>query len=238
MSKKSRFQRFRWSATGILLGLVLFALPASAAWNDTYQGYATYTGSGYSGGAVLLDPIPADMKITALNPYQLNYNGVKAALAGAYLEVQGPKGKTVVYVTDLYPEGASGALDLSPNAFNQIGDPQAGKINISWKVVKAPIEGNVSYRIKEGSSQWWAAIQVRHHKYPVLKFEVKQKNGSWLNLEKQDYNHFLGTGLGKEELSIRITDIRGKVVYDTIPALPNDGSGGAYIVSGNVQFPD
>lgn len=77
MSKKSRFQRFRRSATGILLGLVLFALPASAAWNDTYQGYATYTGSGYSGGAVLLDPIPADMKITALNPYQLNYNGVK-----------------------------------------------------------------------------------------------------------------------------------------------------------------
>ncbi|WP_145149924.1 expansin EXLX1 family cellulose-binding protein [Paenibacillus xylanexedens] len=238
MNKKSRFQRLKWAGTGVLLSLVLFALPASAAWNDTYQGYATYTGSGYSGGAVLLDPIPADMKITALNPFQLNYNGVKAALAGAYLEVQGPKGKTTVYVTDLYPEGASGALDLSPNAFNLIGDPKAGKINISWKVVKAPIQGNVSYRIKEGSSQWWAAIQVRNHKYPVLKFEVKQKDGTWLNLEKQDYNHFLGTGLGKEKLNIRITDIRGQVLNDTIPALPNDGSGGAYIVPGNVQFPD
>lgn len=82
MNKKSRFQRLKWASTGILLSLVLFALPASAAWNDTYQGYATYTGSGYSGGALLLDPIPSDMKITALNPIQLNYNGVKAALAG------------------------------------------------------------------------------------------------------------------------------------------------------------
>lgn len=113
MNKKSRFQRLKWAGTGMLLSLVLFALPASAAWNDTYQGYATYTGSGYSGGAVLLDPIPADMKITALNPFQLNYNGVKAALAGAYLEVQGPKGKTTVYVTDLYPEGASGERWIS-----------------------------------------------------------------------------------------------------------------------------
>jgi expansin len=238
MTQNNHLQRLKWAGITLLLGLMLFALPASAAWNDTYKGYATYTGSGYSGGALLLDPIASNMKITALNPYQLNYGGIKAALAGAYLEVQGPKGKTTVYVTDLYPEGASGALDLSPNAFNLIGDPKVGKIDISWKVVKAPVEGNVSYRIKEGSSQWWAAIQVRNHKYPVLKLEVKQKDGTWRNLEKQDYNHFLGTGLGKDKLNIRITDIRGQVLNDTIPALPENGSGGAYIVPGNVQFPD
>ena len=107
MNKKSRFQRLKWAGTGMLLSLVLFALPASAAWNDTYQGYATYTGSGYSGGAVLLDPIPADMKITALNPFQLNYNGVKAALAGAYLEVREQRfdrhGIRQLYDSDAYP---------------------------------------------------------------------------------------------------------------------------------------
>ncbi|MBP1309746.1 expansin EXLX1 family cellulose-binding protein [Paenibacillus sp. FSL H7-0442] len=237
MQKKSTFRKFKTLGLTSLLSLVLFALPASAAWNDTYTGYATYTGSGYSGGALLLDPIPSDAKITALNRTQLNYNGIKAALAGAYLEVQGPKGKTTVYVTDLYPEGPSGALDLSPNAFNLIGNQLDGKINISWKVVKAPVSGNVSYRIKEGSSQWWAAIQVRNHKYPVLKMEVQQ-NGQWLNLEKQDYNHFLGTNLGKQPLKIRITDIRGAVLNDTIPALAENGTGQAYIVKGNVQFPD
>ncbi len=234
-----RKPRSKWSMLGMaaMLSIVLFALPASAAWNDTYQGYATYTSSGYSGGAVLLDPIPANMEITALNPTQMNYGGVKAALAGAYLEVTGPKGKTIVYVTDLYPGAPSGALDLSPNAFAKIGNVSDGKINISWKVVKAPITGNFSYRIKEGSSQWWAAIQVRNHKYPVMKLEV-QKNGSWLNLQKMDYNHFLGEQLGNQPLKVRITDIRGISVTDTIPALPSSGGSDAYIVPGKVQFPD
>ncbi len=237
MNLKKRNQQWSLFTIVITLSLILFAIPASAAWNDTYKGYATYTSSGYSGGAVLLDPIPANMEITALNPTQMNYGGVKAALAGAYLEVTGPKGKTIVYVTDLYPEGASGALDLSPNAFAKIGNVSDGKINISWKVVKAPITGNFSYRIKEGSSQWWAAIQVRNHKYPVMKLEV-QKNGNWVNLPKMDYNHFLGEQLGTQPLKMRITDIRGVSVIDTIAGLPASGGSGAYIVSGHVQFAD
>lgn len=93
----------------VLLMILCFSPQASAAYDDLHEGYATYTGSGYSGGAFLLDPIPSDMEITAINPADLNYGGVKAALAGSYLEVEGPKGKTIVYVTDLYPEGCSGS---------------------------------------------------------------------------------------------------------------------------------
>lgn len=191
-------------------------------WNSTFTGTATSTGSGYSGGAVLLDPIPSDAFITALNPTQMNFGGIKAALAGAYLEVTGPKGKTTVYVTDLYPEAASGGLDLSYNAFSAIGNLADGHIPISWKVVRAPITGNVQYRIKEGSSRYWAAIQVRHHIYPVVKFEVKQ-GSTWTSLPKTDYNHFVGTNLGNKPLSIRVTDIRGKVIADKIPGLPEYG---------------
>ncbi|MEA5126296.1 expansin EXLX1 family cellulose-binding protein [Xanthomonas floridensis] len=208
----------------------------ASTWNSTFTGTATYTGSGYSGGALLLDPIPSTAFITALNPTQLNFGGVKAAMAGAYLEVTGPKGKTTVYVTDLYPEGASGGLDLSHNAFAAIGDMVDGRIPISWKVVRAPVTGSVQYRIKEGSSRWWAAIQVRNHAYPVVKFEVKQ-GSTWKSLQKMDYNHFLGEQLGNQPLSIRITDIRGKSVVDTIPALYEDGSHPAYFQPGHVQFP-
>ncbi|UJR19319.1 hypothetical protein I4U23_022448 [Adineta vaga] len=189
-------------------------------WDDTFKGYATYTGSGYVGGAALLDPIPADMKITALNPFQYNFKGVKAAMAGAYLRVRGPKGQTIVYVTDLYPEGASGALDLSPNAFREIGNMADGKIDIQWKVIEAPISRNLKYRIKEGSSQCWAAIQIRNHKFPIVKLEYS-KGGQWINLEKMNYNHFVGTDFGNQPLHIRITDIRGVQVVDTISALPD-----------------
>jgi len=206
-------------------------------WNALHSGYATYTGSGYSGGCALLDPISSDMEITALNPEDYNSYGIKAALAGAYLQVEGPNGSTIVYVTDLYPEGGNGALDLCPTSFAKIGDMSAGKIDISWKVIKAPITGNVSYRIKEGSSQWWAAIQVRNHKYPVLKMEY-YKDGQWINMEKMQWNHFVGTNMGTGTIQIRMTDICNHVITDTIDSLPQSGTSAAYIVPGNVQFPD
>ncbi len=104
-------------------------------WDSTFTGIATATGSGYSGGAFLLDPIAKDREITALNPAQANLGGIRAAMAGAYLRVQGPKGCTTVYVTDLYPEAASGGLDLSYNAFSKIGDLQQGRIPIRWKLI-------------------------------------------------------------------------------------------------------
>ncbi|AXI84491.1 cellulase family glycosylhydrolase [Xylella taiwanensis] len=204
-------------------------------WDTSFRGTATYTYSGYKGGALMLDPIQSDAHITALNPTQLNLGGVPAAMAGAYLRVQGPKGSTTVYVTDRYPTGSSGGLDLSPNAFASIGNIAQGRIPVQWKVVSAPVSGNVMYRVKKGSSGWWAAIQVRQHRYPVLKLEVCQ-DGAWLNLPKKNYNYFVGSRLGNQPLSIRMTDIRGQTLIDTLPGLPKHAASKAYAVDGNVQF--
>jgi expansin (peptidoglycan-binding protein) len=207
---------------------------AFAAWNSWHTGYATYTGSGYSGGAALLDPIPSTMEITALNPADYNSYGINASLAGAYLLVVGPKGHTIVYVTDLYPEGAPGALDLCPKSFAKIGDISAGKIDIQWRVVNAPVTGNFAYRLKEGSSQWWAAVQVRNSRYPILKMEYYQ-GGVWVSMKKMPWNHFVGTNMGTARLPVRMTDIRGKVVTDLLPALPANATSAPVIVSGGVQ---
>ncbi|TYQ18080.1 UNVERIFIED_CONTAM: expansin (peptidoglycan-binding protein) [Acetivibrio alkalicellulosi] len=208
-------------------------------WDKTYSSYATFTGSGYTGGSALLDPIPPDMEITALNPYDYNGFEVQAALAGAYLEVTGEKGSTIVYVNDLYPEGGPGALDLCPISFDKIGDMAAGIIDIEWRIVAAPITGNVSYRIKEGSSPSWLAVQVRNHKYPVLKMEMNQ-NGQWIEMEKMFWNHFLIENVISTTPQIRITDIRGYVLTDIIDSIPefDRANSEAYIVPGNVQFPD
>ncbi len=206
-------------------------------WEREHSSYATFTGSGYTGGCANLDPIPSDMEITALNPTDYNSYGVKSALAGAYLEVTGPKGSTIVYVVDLYPEGADGACDLSPISFGKIGNMADGKIDIKWHIIKAPITGNFSYHIKEGSSPHWAAIQVRNHIYPVLKMEYYQ-DGNWINMEKTPWNHFIATNMGTTIPKIRITDIRGYTVLDTINSLPEEGTEGNFIIPGNTQFPD
>ncbi|WP_081743160.1 expansin EXLX1 family cellulose-binding protein [Acetivibrio clariflavus] len=207
-------------------------------WDKEHSGYATFTGSGYSGGAALLDPIDPDMEITALNPYDYNSYGIDAALAGAYLEVTGEKGSTIVYVTDLYPEGAPGALDLCPKSFAKIDDMSKGKIDIKWRVVAAPVTGNVSYRIKEGSTTSWLAVQVRNHRYPVLKMEC-YINNKWVDMKKMHWNHFVVENVDSTTPRIRMTDIRGYVLEDIIDSIPVSGdTRPAYIIDGNVQFPE
>lgn len=216
-------------------------IPSTSAypdWNKDRSSYATFTGSGYSGGAALLDPIDLDMEITALNPEDYNCYGIQAALAGAYLEVTGEKGTTVVYVTDLYPEGAPGALDLCPTSFGKIDEMEKGKIDIKWHIVAAPVTGNVSYRIKEGSTTSWLAVQVRNHRYPVLKMECFTNN-TWVDMKKMPWNHFLIENIDSTSPQIRITDIRGYVLTDTIDSVPVSGdTRQAYILDGNVQFPE
>ncbi|MCV9877421.1 expansin EXLX1 family cellulose-binding protein [Brenneria izbisi] len=209
---------------------------AHAKWElgDICYGYATATGSGYSGGALLLDPIPQDMEITALNRNQLDYRGVKAALAGAYLQVSGPNGSTVVYVTDLYPEGGDCALDLSFNAFEKIGDLKDGKIDINWVLIEAPVNGNVVYRIKEGSNPYWAAVQFRNVKYPVIEMKYMRDN-QWISAPKTDYNHFILEHVGNNNIAIEFTDIKGNTLRDTLPPMLQSTSS-AYLITGNVQL--
>lgn len=86
-----------------------------------------------------------------------------------------------------------------------------------------------------GGHPGWAAIQVRNHLYPVVKFEYK-KNGEWVSLPKRSYNHFVGEKMDAQLLEIRLTDIRGQVVTDTLKALPSQGDKGVYFVEGHVQF--
>jgi hypothetical protein len=46
----------------------------------------------------------------------------------------------------------------------------------------------------------------------------------------------LGEKMGAQLLEIRLTDIRGQVVTDTLKALPSQGDKGVYFVEGHVQF--
>lgn len=60
-------------------------------WGSTFTGIATATGSGYSGGAFLLDPITKDREITALNPAQANLGGIPAQWPGPICACRAPR---------------------------------------------------------------------------------------------------------------------------------------------------
>ena len=154
-----------------------------------------------------------DLDVVALNFPEF----AKSMSCGTCLRVQGAKGEVVVRVVDSCPGCEQGHLDLSESAFEKIDEKVKGRVKITYQKVACNVSGNMSYRFKEGSSQYWTAIQVRNHRIPITKLEVK-KDGAYVDFPRTDYNYFVNTkGAGKQDtLAIRITAEDGQVVEDTI----------------------
>lgn len=199
-----------------------------------HYGEATFYGGGYEGGCAMLDPVSKDeYLITALNIFDYN----EAELAGAYLEVTGELGKIHVLVTDLLPEGKKGDLDLCEEAFPLIAPVEKGRVPISWKIIPLDSAENapMGYRYQEGSSQFWAGVQVRNHRWPIEKLEYLNKDGEFVEMQRKRWNFFNAPGgMGKGPFTFRITDIYGQSVIDYDIPLSTDPN---EIVPGHVQLP-
>ena len=195
-----------------------------------HTGEGTFYGGGYEGGCAMLDPVDRERYwIVAMNIFDYN----NAQLAGAYIEVTGERGTINMLVTDLLPEGKKGDLDLYTDAFPLIADPEKGRVPVSWRIIPLDTDEPVSYRFKEGSTEFWCGVQVRNHKYPVAKLEYLNKNGEWTELPRRNYNYFESMEMGAGPFTFRITDIYGDVITDyDIPMILDED------IKGSVQFPE
>lgn len=197
-----------------------------------HTGDGTYYGGGYEGGCAMLDPVSRDYWIVAMN--LADYNN--AQLAGAYLEVTGELGTINMLVTDLLPEGKKGDLDLYVDAFPLIAPVEKGRVPVSWKIIPLDTAENapVSYKYKEGTTEFWCGVQVRNHRYPITKLEYLDKSGQFKEIERRQYNYFESMDMGTGPFTFRITDIYGQVIIDeNIPLSYDDNE----IIPGHVQFP-
>jgi len=202
---------------------------APAATNPVHQGVATYydaTGA----GACSFDATPDDLLVTAMNAEEY----ANAAYCGAYLLVTGPLGSVTVRVVDLCPECRAGHLDLSAEAFALIANPVDGRVAITWQLVSPEVAGAIAYHFKEGSNQWWTAVQVRNHRNPIARLEHQTAGGDWIEVPRTDYNYFVQTnpGMGPGPYTFRITDWYGHVLEDSGVAHVENGT-----VAGGSQFP-
>lgn len=175
------------------------------------QGVATYydaTGAGNCG----FDPSPNDLDVAAMdNPEWQN-----SAVCGACAEVTGPKGKVTVRIVDRCPECEKGHLDLSKQAFAKIADVAAGRVAITWSIVPCNVSGPVAYYYKDGSSQYWTAIQVRNSRLPIKSLEWN-KSGTYVDVGRVDYNYFVQqSGVGTGPVKVRITAWDGQTLEDTL----------------------
>jgi expansin (peptidoglycan-binding protein) len=156
-----------------------------------------------------------------------------AAVCGACVEVTRDNAKKVVVtIVDQCPTCQAGHIDLSEQAFLQIGTMSEGYLGtgnggavgvISWRYVPCPVTENVSYVLKDAKNQFWNQILVQGHRYAIDKVEVKV-NGQWVSAVRQSYNYWqAGNGdIGMPPYQVRVTDINGDVISDSLMLVAGD----------------
>ncbi len=204
-------------------------LVARAQATPVFSGEATYyyaTGAGACG----FDASPGDLMVAAMNQPDWAYS----AVCGEYVHVRGPDGEVTVRIVDLCPGCASGDLDLSQEAFAKIAPLPRGRVPITWQVVSPDLPGPIAYHFKDGSNQWWTAVQIRNHRNPVAKLEYLKDGSQWVSVPRTTYNYFVQTnpGMGVGPYTFRVTDAYGNVLVDIGIPLVENGT-----LHGAAQFP-
>lgn len=228
-----------WGLAGLLAAAPAHGQPAGSVniWlplvarpnaNPVHTGIATYY-SATGNGACLFGESPGDLLVAALNAEEYD----NATWCGAYVRVSGPNGEVTVRIVDLCPECLAGHLDLSQEAFALIAPLHLGIVPITWQVVSPALAGPIAYHFKDGSNQWWTAVQIRNSRNPVAQLEY-WSGSAWVNVPRTSYNYFVqtGPGMGPGPYSFRVTDHYGHVLTDSGIAHIENGT-----VTGGAQFP-
>jgi expansin (peptidoglycan-binding protein) len=192
--------------------------------DQTHTGEGTYYDADGSGNCSF-PASPGDLMVAAMN--ELDYDG--SAVCGACVTVDGPDGAVTVRIVDLCPECPRGDVDLSPQAFERIAPLAAGRVPITWRYVACAPAGPIAYHFKEGSNQWWTAVQVRNHRHPIAALAYRADDGSFRDVPRESYNYFVAAeGMGPGPYTFRVTDVLGNVLEDTgVPFAENGEATGA-----------
>jgi len=201
--------------------------PTCMAARPAASGKATYYAADGTGNCSF--DASTDRMVAAMNATDYG----TAAWCGACVAVTGPTGEVVVRVVDKCPGCAKGDLDLSSDAFAQISPLSAGRVAITWHEVACDVTGPIRYEWKDGSNAFYAAIQLRNHRYPIATLEAQGAGGTYEAITRVDYNYFVkASGLGAGPFTLRVTDTRGHVLEDSAVALGDDVER-----AGAAQFP-
>jgi expansin (peptidoglycan-binding protein) len=152
---------------------------------------------------------------------------------GACVRIEGPDGSVDVRIVDRCPECPAGNIDLSPEAFELIAPLSAGRVPISWQYIECGVTGPVVYHFKDGSNEWWTAVQLRNHSHAIASFAFMNDGGEFVDVPRLEYNYFVAeSGMGPGPYTFRVTDVLGNSIEDQGIAHMENGD-----VSGASQFP-
>ncbi len=207
---------------------IITSPPGPIPFGPVYSGNATWYYATGAGNCSFPES-PENMMVAAMNHTQY----ADSALCGAYAQVTGPDGTVIVRIVDRCPECPINHIDLSREAFAQIANLSDGLVPISWQLVSYPLVDPIVYHFKEGSNQWWTAVQIRNHTNPIVS--VAYWDGvAFQEVPRLSYNYFVQTspGMGEGPYTFRVTDYFGNQLIDNNIPFVEDGE-----VVGGGQFP-
>lgn len=176
-----------------------------------HSGEATYYWEANGEGSCSFDSTDNPM-IGAMNIADF----ARSQICGGCINITGPDSTIQIRIVDLCPECPRGNIDLSSEAFSKIADTLLGRVPITWKVVPCEVTGPIEYRFKDSVHQWWTAVQIRNHRYPIYSIEYLNSSNTFQMLPREAYNYFAGyANMGTNPFTFRVTDIYGHVLIDS-----------------------
>jgi expansin (peptidoglycan-binding protein) len=174
-------------------------------------------------------PVTPDQYVVAVA--EAAFDG--SAACGRCLRVTGPLASIVARITDYCVGPECKDLDLSPNAFAAIGEPDDGIIPVTWESVSCDVAGPIAFYFIPDSNPFYAKVQVRNHRYGIAGLAIASSGGPFLALDRSSDNSFefsSGTPI-QAPLSFRVTDRHGALLEEN-PVAYTPGAE----VSGTGQF--
>jgi expansin (peptidoglycan-binding protein) len=174
-------------------------------------------------------PWPSDNLYAAISTPDYD-SPTPSGACGKCLEVTGPGPsftKATFLAVDQCPTATNskcvtGHLDLSHTAFSAVvpsnyvyGGEVPNADPISWKYVACNVTGNIVYHFKDGTSSYWAAVQVRNARYGIAK--IRYRNGStWTDMtDRTDALAYFTTNLSNvTTIDLQAIDENGQVLED------------------------
>ena len=148
-----------------------------------------------------------------------------AAACGTCAEVTRDGNRSVVVtIVDRCPDGACqpGHIDLSREAFLELGSEAEGRLGvggvgtISWRYVPCPVpnDASVSLRLKEPNNEYYTAVIVEDHEFPIASVQIKG-----VEAQRDGASNFWLVGDGNQfppPWHVRATDVNGWVYESTL----------------------
>ncbi|KAJ2903129.1 uncharacterized protein MKZ38_010393 [Zalerion maritima] len=176
----------------------------------TFSGISTFYSGDLSGGTCSFTTLSLPDGVSGV---ALSSDGWDPTYCGACVEITGPQGnKITAMVVDQCPTCSADHIDLFPDAFAELDDPDVGIIETSYEFVECGISSSMKLHNKDSTSAYWFAMQVVNHNVPIESLEVSTDGGdSWEGTERTYYNFFEKTGgFGTESVDVKIKSTTGE----------------------------